>query len=233
VSRKPLVSPEALASIALGRFWAYSVAKVDACRAVRTIEAGWRFAANSRRQSPMNVPHHLQIHAVVADAGRPQTENLLRYDERATRELGARFLSPREKPIARGRLTPTSLRTPSNEQSFDTIMASRLDQPERLDALHQTGLLDSPPEESFDRIGRIAQRLLGAPVALVALVEQNRQFFKSVIGLSGPGALARETPLTHSFCQHVVTSDEPLIVNDASSYEVCQRVRISPTGFYR
>ncbi|MGI9181068.1 MAG: GAF domain-containing protein, partial [Longimicrobiaceae bacterium] len=87
--------------------------------------------------------------------------------------------------------------------------------PVRLAALRHTTLLDTPPEESFDRLTRLAARALGAPVALLSLVDEERQFFKSSVGLPEPWASQRETPLSHSFCQHVVASGEPLFVEDA------------------
>ncbi|HVE77348.1 MAG TPA: hypothetical protein VNA89_00675, partial [Gemmatimonadaceae bacterium] len=74
----------------------------------------------------------------------------------------------------------------------------------RLAALHATALLDSPAEAAFDRLTRLAARLLRAPLALVTLVDAERQFFKSCVGLPQPWAAARETPLSHSFCQHAV-----------------------------
>ncbi len=82
-------------------------------------------------------------------------------------------------------------------------------------ALEVEALLDSPPEEAFDRLTRIASSVLGVPVALVSLVDADRQFFKSAVGLPEPWASARETPLSHSFCQHVVERQQPLIVEDA------------------
>jgi two-component system CheB/CheR fusion protein len=84
--------------------------------------------------------------------------------------------------------------------------------------LRRTGALDSPPEATFDRLTRLAGRLLGAPVCLVSLVDERRQFFKSCIGLPEPWASRRETPLTHSFCQHAVTSGRPLIIDDARQH---------------
>jgi signal transduction histidine kinase len=87
--------------------------------------------------------------------------------------------------------------------------------PERLAALRRTGLLDSPPEEAYDRLTRLAAHVLGVPVALVSLVSDDRQFFKSCVGLPEPWASRRGTPLSHSFCQHAVASAEPLIVEDA------------------
>ena len=85
----------------------------------------------------------------------------------------------------------------------------------RLDALRATGLLDTPSEPEFDRFTRLAAQVLRAPVALVSFVDEERQYFKSCVGL--PEALAgqRELPLSHSFCQHAVASRLPLVVEDA------------------
>ncbi|MBB4658600.1 GAF domain-containing protein [Parvularcula dongshanensis] len=86
-----------------------------------------------------------------------------------------------------------------------------LDDPERLAALRRTGLLEGGPEEVFDRAVRLATRLLSMPVGLLSLVEQDRQVFKGQTGLGG----RTETPISHSFCQHVVMSGKPLSVDDA------------------
>lgn len=86
---------------------------------------------------------------------------------------------------------------------------------ERLRALVQTGLLDSAPEEPFDRLTGLAQRCLSVPIALVSLIDDDRQFFKSQQGLPEPWGSLRETPLSHSFCRQVVTSQQPLRVCDA------------------
>jgi serine phosphatase RsbU (regulator of sigma subunit) len=89
-----------------------------------------------------------------------------------------------------------------------------LDDVERLRALERTGLLDSPPSAGFDRLTSLAARILRAPVSLVSLVDDHRQFFKSAVGLEEG---LRETPLSHSFCQHVVRSGAPLVVEDAET----------------
>jgi PAS domain S-box-containing protein len=94
---------------------------------------------------------------------------------------------------------------------------SRLAEPSRLEALRLTGLMDSLPEPSFDRLTRMTSRLLRAPVVLVSLVDDRRQFFKSAVGLPEPWATTRQTPLSHSFCQHVVITGRPLIIHDARS----------------
>ena len=87
--------------------------------------------------------------------------------------------------------------------------------PARLAALRRSALLDSPVEAAFDRLTRLATTILGVPVSLVSLVDGERQFFKSAIGLPEPWASQRETPLSHSFCQHVVRDAAPLVVADA------------------
>jgi two-component system, cell cycle sensor histidine kinase and response regulator CckA len=92
---------------------------------------------------------------------------------------------------------------------------SLLNRPDRLAALRQTALLDTPPEEGFDRLTRMAARLLGASTSLIALVAADRQFFKSAIGLPEPLASQRVAPLSFSFCSTVVSTGEPLIVEDA------------------
>ncbi len=90
-----------------------------------------------------------------------------------------------------------------------------LSDPARMAALRATALLDTPPEQAFDRFTRLASHVLDVPVALVSLVDEDRQFFKSCIGLPEPWSSARETPLSHSFCQHAVASAEPLVIEDA------------------
>src|SRR2546426_12179819 len=81
----------------------------------------------------------------------------------------------------------------------------------RLEALRRTMLLDSPPEEAFDRLTRLATAVLRVPVALVSLVDGNRQFFKSQCGLIEPLASPRQTPLPTSFCKHAGGSGEPVV----------------------
>lgn len=85
----------------------------------------------------------------------------------------------------------------------------------RLRALKRLSLLDTPPEEVFDRITRLISKLVNVPVALISIVDKDRQFFKSQIGVAEPWASRRETPLSHSFCQYVVMSGNRLVVVDA------------------
>lgn len=81
---------------------------------------------------------------------------------------------------------------------------------ERLDAVHRLGLLDTEAEERFDRHTRIAAAALDAPIALVTLVDRDRQWFKSHLGFD-----FSETPRDIGFCSHAILEDEPLVVTDA------------------
>lgn len=103
---------------------------------------------------------------------------------------------------------------------MNTRTLHKISDQHRLAALDETGLLDSPEEESFDRLTRLASLVLNAPVSLVSLVDVDRQFFKSMFGLTGPAADARQTPLSHSFCQYVVADSSPLVVEDARKHPV-------------
>ena len=104
-----------------------------------------------------------------------------------------------------------------SEQAPAPLLPGLADE-KRLDALRKTGLFDSPPEEAFDRLTTLVCRLLSVPISLVSLVDAQRQFFKSAQGLLEPWATRRQSPLSHSFCQHVVASDVPLIVPDARAH---------------
>lgn len=95
---------------------------------------------------------------------------------------------------------------------------ARLLDTKRLSALAETGMLDSEAEAAFDRFTRLAARLLSVPTALISLVDDKRQFFKSQVGLGEPWSSQRETPLSHSFCQYAVSSAKPLVVADAREH---------------
>jgi GAF domain-containing protein len=84
------------------------------------------------------------------------------------------------------------------------------DEAERLTALQALNILDTPPEARFDRITRLAARLFDVQIALVSLVDANRQWFKSCYGLE-----ERETGRDISFCGHAILQPETMIVPDA------------------
>ncbi|WP_412062945.1 GAF domain-containing protein [Rubrivirga sp. IMCC45206] len=85
----------------------------------------------------------------------------------------------------------------------------------RVAALRRTGLLDTGPSRPFDVLTRAVSDSLGVPVSLLSLVDAERQFFASQTGLTGWASDDRETPLSHSFCQHVANERRPLVVRDA------------------
>lgn len=78
-------------------------------------------------------------------------------------------------------------------------------------ALDAMELLDTPPEPAFDRLTEMASILIGAPIALMSLVDRDRQWFKSAIGFD-----VRETHRPLSFCHHAIRRDDIMIVEDAS-----------------
>ncbi len=90
-------------------------------------------------------------------------------------------------------------------------MNDPIDEEARLAALRRYEILDTPEEAAFDCITRIAAQIVDTPIALVSLVDDHRQWFKSHYGLE-----ARETPRAVAFCAHAIRADVPLVVDDAT-----------------
>ncbi|MDH3445773.1 MAG: CHASE domain-containing protein, partial [Deltaproteobacteria bacterium] len=88
------------------------------------------------------------------------------------------------------------------------------DESERVEALHASGLLDTPTEERFDRITRLAQRFFNVPIAIISLVDRDRQWFKSRQGLD-----VCETDREISFCGHAILGSEVFVIPDATRDE--------------
>lgn len=80
----------------------------------------------------------------------------------------------------------------------------------RIEALHGLDILDTPAEERFDSLTRLARRIFGVPIALVSLIDVDRQWFKSSAGLD-----ATETARDVSFCSHAILEDDMLVIPDA------------------
>ena len=83
---------------------------------------------------------------------------------------------------------------------------------ERLDELHRLDILDTPPDEFFDRLTRLAAKACDSPIALISLIDGDRQWFKSRVGLD-----AQQTPREEAFCAHTILGTEPLVVEDAAT----------------
>lgn len=84
-------------------------------------------------------------------------------------------------------------------------------EPQRLQALSSYSVLDTPPEQAFDDFTHLVSQWLEVPIALISLVDENRQWFKSKVGLE-----ACETPRDWAFCGHAILSPDVMVVEDAA-----------------
>ena len=155
---------------------------------------------------------HIPVIAVVGKTGAREKEL-----------VGAGAQECLSNPVDPAKLSEAVERHCLKPLDFTEAPAPVLGDPPRLEDLDATGLLDTPPEESFDRLTRLASKLLGAPTALMSLVDKERQFFKSQVGLQGKYAKERQTRLSHSFCQWVVSGKEALVVPDANEHPTLKR----------
>jgi diguanylate cyclase (GGDEF)-like protein len=106
---------------------------------------------------------------------------------------------------------------------------SNADEEHRVKVLHSLGILDTPADERFDRITRLAARLFKVPISLFSLVDTDRQWFKSALGLD-----VRETPRDISFCSYAIKSADILIVPDATQDpRFCNNLLVTSEPFIR
>lgn len=110
--------------------------------------------------------------------------------------------------MCEGQMTSTGHQTQTHLRGSDAPERARLDE------LYRTRLLDTPSEERFDRITRLAQGLFGVSAASIALIDENRQYLKSFVG-----PLSRESERRHTFCTETIKSSETLIVENALADE--------------
>lgn len=110
---------------------------------------------------------------------------------------------------------------PGDEETARAIDAVR--DPRRLEALRDSGLLDSQVEEEFDRLTRLAARLLGVPATFFSLVDEDRDFYKSCVGFDEPLSTQRELRgLT--FCHYSLVSEGALVIPDTRAHPVYRNV---------
>ena len=105
-------------------------------------------------------------------------------------------------------MTNTENEPRNRQRSYDAPERARLED------LSRTGLLDTPPEERFDRITRLAQQLFGVSAASVSLIAENRQYLKSFVG-----TLARGSDVRDTFCTETIKSPDTMIVENALTDE--------------
>lgn len=174
---------------------------------VRFSEALWTLVEREAQADGVSAAQYVRDATILRTAYAMGQRGDPEFEDAIARAAGRPEPEPEEEP-ASGRA--------ARRQALLDAVEDR----DRLDALHATGLLDTDVSPSFDRLARLAAHTLHAPVALVSLVDRDRQFFKSCLGLPEPWASERESPLTHSFCQHAVASRVPLIVTDARRHPV-------------
>jgi GAF domain-containing protein len=110
--------------------------------------------------------------------------------------------------------SPDSAASGRSTDPYELVRAA-VANPERLAVLRATGLVDSDVEEVFDRMSRLAARLLDVPSVFVSLVDENRDFYKSAVGFGEPLASSRQMGgLT--FCHFAIQSTVPLVIPDTA-----------------
>ena len=103
--------------------------------------------------------------------------------------------------------------------------------PDRLRSLNATGLLDSPAEQTYDRITQAAADALDAPFAAITLIDADRQFFKSSVGMGDMSTPEqRQAPLDQSICQYAVADRIPLVLEDARTDPVFMKHPVVRSG---
>ncbi len=112
--------------------------------------------------------------------------------------------------LAQGYLLSPPMEPTAIENWF--LSRERLRETARIESLNHTNLLDTPAEERFDRITRLAQQLFDTKISLISFVDANRQWFKSMQGLE-----VIETPRKIAFCSKAIENDYPLVIRDTLS----------------
>jgi phosphoribosyl 1,2-cyclic phosphodiesterase len=154
-----------------------------------------------------SIEEHKQAHK-LGDVRALDVPVLFVADEETVRAQNAAtdwLIRPFSTAYARTRIRACLLRTACR---WERVLTSKNEE-QRLSVLYDLRILDTPPEERFDRITRLAASIFNAPMALVSLVDRERQWFKSTYGLD-----TCETSRETSFCSHAVASQDVLVVPD-------------------
>src|SRR3954464_14453236 len=112
----------------------------------------------------------------------------------------------KQKAQSKGRKLSVSWAAPS---SFPVPIPK--DEPKRMATLHKYHILDTPPEEDFDNLTTLAAHICGTPIAMVTLIDSDRQWFKSKVGVN-----VSETARDVAFCAHAIMKRNLFVVPDAS-----------------
>ncbi|HEX8519538.1 MAG TPA: SpoIIE family protein phosphatase, partial [Pseudonocardia sp.] len=104
---------------------------------------------------------------------------------------------------------------PVGWDDVSVIPAARVSMPARLAQVRRSRLLDTPPEEAFDRFARLATVLLGDVTAFVTIVDERRSFWKACVTAEGSTLGVRQNTVEESFCRYVIGQDGPVVVTDA------------------
>lgn len=184
-------------------------------------EDGIALLEAGRADEALSTATTAQPSLVILEWG-PETADLLAREDVAARDipivvvadeehLSANAVSdwlirPFSSAYARTRIRACLLRTTCR---WERALTSQNEE-QRLASLHGLGILDTPPEERFDRITRLAASIFNTPMASISLVDRDRQWFKSSYGLDAVES-SRET----SFCSHAVAARDVLVVPDA------------------
>jgi hypothetical protein len=151
----------------------------------------------------------------LEDAAREAGEDVQTYVMRAVASQMVTDQSRAENASTRRLLDHLSESGVLDSDAMPDVSAAVTDA-ERLRVLHETGLLDSPMEAVYDRITRAAADALDAPFSAVSLIDVDRQFFKSTVGMGDMSdPQNRQTALDQSICQYAVADRTPLVLEDA------------------
>jgi excisionase family DNA binding protein len=136
---------------------------------------------------------------------------------RRTRQSTIAAMLERTGPLSgslSGDMGPPATNDPEFVLSGDERYPRGVEEARRLATLAASGMVDSAPDERFNRIVRLAATVTASPIALVSLLTARRQWFKARVGLE-----PQETPREWAFCSHAILHDAPFMVEDAATDE--------------